>query len=111
MPDIPRYVIVTPVRDEEAYLPSTIESVLRQTIRPQEWIIVNDGSTDRTASIIERYAGEYPWIRSVQRTDRGFRKYGGGIIEAFYDGFYALHCEDWDFLAKLDGDFSFSPDY
>ena len=48
-----RYVVVTPVRDEESYLPLTIESMVRQTIRPQEWIIVNDGSRDKTAEIIE----------------------------------------------------------
>ena len=47
-----KYVIITPVRDEEAYLRFTIESVLAQTIRPIEWVIVNDGSTDRTGELL-----------------------------------------------------------
>ena len=44
------YVVISPVRDEEAYLRFTIESMLAQTVRPVEWIIVNDGSTDNTSS-------------------------------------------------------------
>jgi biofilm PGA synthesis N-glycosyltransferase PgaC len=106
-----RYVVVTPVRDEEAYLPLTIESMVRQTIRPEQWIIVNDGSKDSTGRIIDRAAEQHPWIRAVHRKDRGFRKWGAGIIEAFYDGFNQLACSDWDFMCKLDGDLSFEADY
>lgn len=106
-----RYVVLTPVRDEEAYLPLTIESMVRQTIRPQEWIIINDGSKDKTAEIIEEASRQHPWIRGVHRDDRGFRKWGAGIIEAFYAGFNQLACQDWDFMCKLDGDLSFDPDY
>jgi glycosyltransferase involved in cell wall biosynthesis len=106
-----RYVIVTPVRDEEAHLEMTIASVSAQTIRPVEWVIVNDGSTDRTREIIDRNAAQSPWIRGVHRPNRGFRKSGGGVVEAFYDGYNALRCEDWEFIVKLDGDLSFSPDY
>jgi len=107
----PKYVIVTPVRDEEAYLPLAIESVVRQTIRPREWVIVNDGSKDNTGNIVEQYALQHPWIRAVHRKDRGFRKPGAGIIEAFYDGFHSLACQDWEFMSKLDGDLSFEPEY
>ena len=106
-----KYVVITPVRDEEAYLPRTIESVIRQTVRPQEWVIVNDGSTDRTADIIDEYARTVSWIRGIHRKDRGYRKWGGGIIEAFNEGFNALISQDWEFLAKLDGDLSFEPNY
>jgi poly-beta-1,6-N-acetyl-D-glucosamine synthase len=106
-----KYVVVTPVRDEEAYLPCTIDSMVKQTVRPQEWVIVDDGSKDSTWKIIENAAREFPWIRAVRRGDRGFRKWGAGIIEAFYDGFHALECTDWEFLAKLDGDLSFEPGY
>jgi biofilm PGA synthesis N-glycosyltransferase PgaC len=106
-----KYVVVTPVRDEASYLPLTIESMVRQTILPQEWVIVNDGSKDETGKIIEDAARQYPWIRGVHRQDRGFRKWGAGIIEAFYSGFDVLTCPDWDFMSKLDGDLSFEPDY
>lgn len=106
-----KYVIVTPVRDEEAYLRLTIDSVISQTILPQEWVIVDDGSKDNTWAIIQEYSRRYPWIHGVRREDRGFRKPGGGIIEAFYAGFDALRCRDWNFMSKLDGDLSFAADY
>ncbi len=107
----PPYVIITPVRDEEAYLSSTIDSVARQTFRPKEWVIVNDGSTDGTGSLIDEAAVKYPWIRPVHRTNRGFRKSGGGVVEAFNDGYRALEYQDWDFIVELDGDLSFEPEY
>ena len=78
-----RYVLVTPVRDEETYLPLCIQSVTNQIVRPQEWIIVNDGSKDNTGKIADQAAAAHPWIRVVHRDDRGYRKWGAGIIEAF----------------------------
>jgi biofilm PGA synthesis N-glycosyltransferase PgaC len=106
-----KFVIVTPVRDEDAYLPQTIESVLAQTEQPAEWVIVNDGSRDRTGQIIDEYSRQYPWIRAVHRVNRGFRLAGSGVMEAFNDGYAALGCRDWEFIVKLDGDLSFEPDY
>lgn len=111
MNSAPVYVVVTPVRDEQEYLPLTIESMVRQTVLPAEWVIVNDGSTDRTGEIIDEAARQYPWIRAVHRTDRGYRKWGGGIIEAFYAGFNQLACHNWQFMSKLDGDLSFDLGY
>jgi biofilm PGA synthesis N-glycosyltransferase PgaC len=105
-----RYVIITPVRDEETHIEATVECVLRQTIRPEEWIIVDDGSTDQTGAVLDRYANQHPWIRVIHRANRGFRKSGGGVMEAFYDGYNALKF-DWDFIVKLDGDLSFAPEY
>ena len=87
-----KYVIITPVRDEEKHIEATIEAVAGQTIRPAEWVIVDDGSSDRTGDIIDRYAAKFPWISVVHRSNRGFRKSGGGVVEAFYDGYNALHC-------------------
>jgi len=106
-----RYAVITPVRDEEEFVGATIESVSRQTVRPAEWVIVNDGSSDRTGEIIDQYAAQFPWIRAVHRSNRGFRKSGGGVVEAFYDGYKALRSDDWDFIVKLDGDLTFSADY
>jgi poly-beta-1,6-N-acetyl-D-glucosamine synthase len=106
-----RYVVITPVRDEEEYLERTIRSVIGQTVRPAEWVIVDDGSTDRTGEIIDKYAGKYDWIRALHRVNRGFRQPGGGVVETFYDGYGSLVSRDWNFVVKLDGDLSFEPDY
>jgi len=103
--------MITPVRDEERHIEGTIKSVCSQTVLPAEWVIVNDGSKDRTGEIIDRYASQYPWISAVHRENRGFRKPGGGVMEAFYDGYKTLRCQDWEYIVKLDGDLTFAPDY
>jgi glycosyltransferase involved in cell wall biosynthesis len=85
--------------------------MVSQSVRPQEWIIVNDGSTDKTGEIIQEASKEHPWIQAIHRPNRGHRKAGGGVMEAFYTGFDALKSKDWEFLAKLDGDLSFAENY
>jgi len=111
MPCKVQYVLITPVRDEEKHVEGNLRAVISQTILPTEWVIVDDGSTDRTAEIIKQYTASIPWIHLVQRPNRGARKSGGGVIEAFYDAYNTLQHHDWDFIVKLDGDLTFSPDY
>ena len=106
-----QYVVVTPVRDEEDYIEKTILSMLAQTILPAEWIIVDDGSTDNTSVIIDRYAKEHEWIKALHRRNRGYRKAGGGVVESFYHGHQALSTKEWDYISKFDGDLSFEPEY
>ncbi len=106
-----RYVVITPVRNEASYLPLTIRSMVAQTVRPAMWVIVNDGSGDATGSIAEAAAQAHLWIQVVHRPDRGFRQAGGGVMDAFYDGYRLVENMPWDYLVKLDGDLSFEPDY
>jgi biofilm PGA synthesis N-glycosyltransferase PgaC len=106
-----RYVIISPVRDEEAHIEATIGAVTAQTALPLEWVIVDDGSSDRTGQIIDEYAARIPWIKVIRRPNRGFRKSGGGVVEAFYGGFDLVQHKAWEFVVKLDGDLTFSPDY
>jgi len=106
-----KYVVITPVRDEAQFIEKTIHSMIQQTIKPAEWVIVDDGSTDETADIIARYATEHSWIKLVNREDRGTRQRGKGVIEAFYAGYETLTCQDYDIIVKLDGDLSFEPTY
>jgi len=105
------YVVISPVRTEAEFIEETITSMCRQTVKPAEWIIVNDGSIDDTAAIVARYAVEYPWIKLMNRADRGARQRGKGVIEAFYAGYNFLTHHDYDYIVKLDGDLSFEPNY
>src|SRR5215831_15855299 len=82
-----RYILISPCRNEAAFMRQTIESVLAQSVRPSQWIIVDDGSTDATAEILRGYAAQHAWIRVVSRPDRGKRSVGPGVIEAFYSGY------------------------
>jgi poly-beta-1,6-N-acetyl-D-glucosamine synthase len=106
-----KYVIITPARDEESNIQKTILAVASQSVLPAQWIIVNDGSRDATAAMIDRAAQSSPWITAVHRSDRGFRQAGGGVVAAFYEGYSELNVPDWEFLVKLDADLNFAPDY
>jgi poly-beta-1,6-N-acetyl-D-glucosamine synthase len=110
-PRIVPLVIVSPVRDEAQFLRLTLDSIVSQTLRPVEWVIVDDGSKDATPDIIREYAEKYPFIRWVPRADRGFRKVGGGVVAAFKFGQDNIKSTDYQFIAKLDGDMSFGPLY
>jgi glycosyltransferase involved in cell wall biosynthesis len=107
----PRCLIISPVRNEAEYLQQTIDSVVSQTVRPTVWAIVDDGSTDDTPRIVERAAGKHDWIRLHRRADRGARKVGGGVVEAFNEGLGLFELVDFDFVCKLVGDLWFGPRY
>src|ERR1035438_7253489 len=84
-----KYIVISPVRNEQQYLPQTIQCMAAQTARPLCWLLVDDGSTDSTGQIIDDAAARHPWLKALHRSDRGFRQAGGGVMDAFYEG-YAL---------------------
>ena len=106
-----RYLLVTPCRDEARYARRTLDSVTSQTVLPALWIIVDDGSTDDTPKILADYAARYPWIKVIRRDDRGYRKLGGGVIDAFYHGYDTVNPDDFDYVCKLDLDLDLPPRY
>lgn len=106
-----RYVVISPMRNEAEHLPALIACMIEQTVAPARWIAVDDGSTDGTDTILDDAASRHSWLTVVHRQDRGFRKSGTGVMEAFAEGLAALGAEPWDYLIKLDGDVSFAPDY
>lgn len=106
-----RYVIITPARNEEDNIEETIRSVVAQTVVPSEWIIVDDGSTDNTGKILDRWAARCAWLRVFHLPDRGFREPGTGVISAFNYGLSRLRASHWDFIVKLDGDLVLPSDY
>lgn len=108
---IPRYVIISPVKDEERYVELTLQSVTGQTVKPVLWIIVDDGSKDRTPEIICRYVGANPFIRVVRNPNAGARKLAFGEVRAFNFGCEMIGTMDYEFIVKLDCDLSFEPDY
>jgi hypothetical protein len=99
-----RYLLISPCRDEARYLRRTLDSVAAQSVPPALWVVVDDGSTDETPAILEEYGRKLPYLRVVRRTDRGGRKVGPGVVEAFYAGLETVRLEDFDYLCKLDMD-------
>ncbi len=106
-----RYCLITPCRDEAQYARRTLDSVVKQSIAPALWLIVDDGSRDQTPQILSEYAQRYPFIRVQRREDRGYRKLGGGVIDAFYAGYDTLNPADYDYICKLDLDLDIPPTY
>lgn len=106
-----RYIVITPARDEERTIELTIESMLAQTVKPLRWVIVDDGSTDQTRALVEKHLAANPWIELMQRENRGFRALGGGVVDAFNEGFARVRALPWDFVVKLDADLSFDAHY
>lgn len=106
-----KYIIISPLRNEGKYIEKTIVSVIAQNIQPQEWIIVNDGSTDKSPKIVEKYLAGYSWIKLVNLPDRCGYKPGKGIVEVFNKGFELISSFDWEFVVKLDCDLEFEADY
>jgi len=106
-----RYVLISPCRNEAAYMRQTLDSVIAQTAPPSKWVIVDDGSTDDTPKILADYARQHPWIEVVTRADRGKRAVGAGVIEAFYAGYETIRPQDFDYVCKLDLDLRLPPKY
>ena len=105
------YVLITPARNEAAYLEQTIASVVKQTQRPVRWVIVSDGSTDNTNDILKKYSAQYSWIEGVIRPPRAERHFAGKV-EAFNAGYEKVRHLSYDVIGSLDADISFDdPDY
>jgi glycosyltransferase involved in cell wall biosynthesis len=105
-----KYVLITPAHNEAAFIEKTLASMVAQTMLPERWVIVDDGSTDDTAGIVQSYAQRFPWIELVerpQRTDRSF----AAKVHAFNAGFERISSVPFDVIGNLDADLSFDPDY
>jgi poly-beta-1,6-N-acetyl-D-glucosamine synthase len=107
---LPPYVLVTPSRNEEAFIEKTMESVIHQTVLPVKWVIVNDGSTDRTGTIAEAYASKYYWIEVVNRPVRQERNFAAKV-HAFNAGQERLKNIEYEIIGNLDSDVLLDPDH
>ena len=105
------YVVITPVKDEERFIEQTLQSMANQRLKPSLWIIVDDGSTDRTPEIIQQYADEHAFIRLIRNAKRTTRQTGVAEVLAFNVGYEIVRTGPFDFIVKLDGDLGFEPDY
>ena len=104
------YVLITPARDEEAFIEKTIQSMIRQTLLPTKWVIVNDGSKDRTADIVNRYLTKYHWMEMIEmpmRRDRSF----AAKVNSFNAGYERVKSLGYEVIGNLDADLSFDTEY
>lgn len=105
-----KYILITAARNEEKFIEGTIRSVVAQTSLPERWVIVDDGSTDRTAEVVESYVGRYPWIELVRRPRRQDRNFAAKA-HAVNAALERVRSLQFDVIGNLDADVSFEPDY
>ena len=114
---IPVYIVVTPAFNEEKNIQAIIDSMISQIAQPQVWVIVNDGSSDKTWEIISSAAESHSWIKAHCRHKKRNRGDDGLLLaseaEAFLEGIeLALNtCPNPEFIVKLDADLKFAPHY
>ena len=104
------YVLITPARNEEAHIEKTIQSVISQTVLPQRWVIVSDGSTDRTDEIVNQYLMAHRWIELIRMPERRDRSFAAKV-NCFNAGYERVRSIDYDVIGCLDADISFEHDY
>ena len=107
---LPSYVLVTPARNEEDYIEKTIRSVISQTVLPLKWVVVSDGSTDRTDEIVRKYLPRHPWMELVRMPERRERNFAGKAT-CFQAGYQKVRDLRFDVIGNLDADISFERDY
>lgn len=104
------YALITPAHNEADKIAKTIDSVAAQSVLPLRWVIVDDGSTDRTGEIAEEYAARLPWITVLRRPVRMQRSFKGKAL-AVNAGLECLLPLDIEVVGNLDADVTFEPDY
>jgi glycosyltransferase involved in cell wall biosynthesis len=103
------YALVTPVRNEAHNLPRLAECLLQQTVLPNAWVIVENGSTDNTGTVAAELAARADWITLLPAPEHEDAR-GGPVARAFQRGLEALPVAP-DVAVKVDADLSFAPDY
>ncbi|MCC6544760.1 MAG: glycosyltransferase family 2 protein [Nitrospirae bacterium] len=107
---MPSYVLITPARNEAAFIELTLKSMIAQTVPPLKWVIVSDGSTDGTDDIVKNYTAENKWIELVRMPERTERHFAGKV-HAFNAGYARVQDLEYDIIGSLDADISFEADY
>jgi biofilm PGA synthesis N-glycosyltransferase PgaC len=104
------YALITPVRSEEKNVERLAMSIESQTHRPMQWVIVDNGSEDRTLAFANELADSHPWVTAISVPGAERPIPGAPIVRAFHAGLEELR-EVPDVIVKLDADTSMDPDY
>jgi glycosyltransferase involved in cell wall biosynthesis len=104
------YVLITPARNEETFIEKTIQSMIKQTVLPVKWVIVNDGSTDATSSIVRPYLADHQWIELVDLPVRKERNFAAKVY-AFNAGQERVKDLEYKVIGNLDADVSLDADH
>jgi poly-beta-1,6-N-acetyl-D-glucosamine synthase len=105
-----RYLLITAAFNEEEHIEKTIRSVVSQTIRPEKWFIVSDGSTDRTDAIVKEYVLKNEWIELLHMPEHSDRQFAAKV-RCFNAAYKTARAVEYDVIGNLDADISFGREY
>jgi biofilm PGA synthesis N-glycosyltransferase PgaC len=113
---VDRLLLITPARDEAVHLLGTIRAVAAQTRTPDLWLVIDDGSTDGTAEILDRMAAQVPFMRVLQAPQHendadADRLTLAAEARAFNAALATVDPSDFTHLGKLDADVELPPEY
>jgi glycosyltransferase involved in cell wall biosynthesis len=117
-----RCVVVVPLLNEEAHLPTFLASLDGQTRRPDLAVLVDDGSTDASPALCEDFAASRDWVTVLRRPPRPPRRDRLAEAPELAAFLWALERmeepwaatgipEPWDVVAKMDADLDLAPDH
>jgi glycosyltransferase involved in cell wall biosynthesis len=105
-----KYYVVIPAYNEQEFIKQTLDSLLNQSVLPQQIVVVNDNSTDKTPEIVTQYAQKYTFITLVTKQSSAVHLPGSKVIRAFEAGLSILD-DAYDFIVKLDADLILPSNY
>lgn len=105
------YLIIIPAFNEEKYIGKCLESLVAQNFKPEKIIVVDDSSTDRTASVVKQYEKKYPFVKYIKKSSTPIHQPGSKVIKAFNYGLSYVDTDDYDVICKFDADLEFPETY
>jgi len=105
-----KFALITAAFNEEGYLENTIKSVIKQTHLPIKWVIISDGSTDRTDDIIKKYLKDYDWIEYIRMPDKKEHRFDAKI-QCINAGLKKIENINYEVIGNLDADITFEEKY
>ena len=110
LPVLPKCLLITAARNEERHIERAIASMIAQTAPPAKWVIVDDGSTDRTADIVDRYAARYKWMERLDMPGHRKRNFAAKA-HCFNTAWKSAGAVAYEIVGNVDADVSFEPEY
>ncbi len=105
-----KYYLIIPAHNEADFIALTLNSIASQTLLPSKVVVVNDNSTDATASIVTEFSTAHDYISLVNKTSEAIHLPGSKVIQAFHKGFETIDA-DFDVIVKLDADLILPDNY
>lgn len=102
--------IIIPAHNEEAFIQKTLLSLTTQTVLPDRIVVVDDQSTDQTASKAQAIAENHNYIFVIRTKSSEEHLPGSKVVHAFQKGLESLD-QDFDIYCKFDADLIFPENY